>query len=132
MISKYYEQYNPNPLKKEVGDCVIRALCVVTNRSWYDIYDELSDLGRTKCAPFNTIMNELIEEHYGFKKHKVRREKGKKALNVETFCKEHPTGIYLPRLANHYIGIVNGKYYDLYPCWDKKTVYTYYEYTAKE
>lgn len=63
MISKYYEQYNPNPLKKEVGDCVIRALCVVTNRSWYDIYDELSDLGRTKCAPFNTIMNELIEEN---------------------------------------------------------------------
>lgn len=61
-------------------------------------------------------------------RHKVVREKGKKAMNVDRFCKEHPEGRYILRLANHQMGVVNGKYYELYPCWEKATVYTYWEY----
>lgn len=133
MISKYYQHYNPNPSGKETGDCIIRALCKITDRDWLSIYDDLCKLGRENFTPFTSLsMDYVFVDYRKFKKHKVTRQKGRKALNVETFCKEHPTGKYIIRLAHHVIAVVDGKYYDIYPCWDKKTVYTYYEYTAKE
>ena len=36
-----YEFYNPNPLSKSVGDCVIRALSKALNKSWDDTAIEL-------------------------------------------------------------------------------------------
>jgi len=30
--------YNPNPERKLVGDCVIRAISKVTNQTWEDTY----------------------------------------------------------------------------------------------
>lgn len=131
--SKYFIHYNPNPLQKETGDCLIRALCKITGVSWVSMYIELSDLGRENCTPFTALnMDYLFVDFYEFKKHKVSRQKGRKALNVEAFCKEHPKGKYILRLAHHVIAVVDGRYYDLYPCWDKKTVYTYYEYPANK
>lgn len=132
-ISKYYEQYNPNPAGKETGDCIIRALCKITDCDWLSIYDDLCKLGRDKYTPFTSLdMDYLFVYYYKFKKHKVIRQRGKKALTVETFCKQYPHGSHILRLAHHVIAVVDGKYHDIYPCWDKKTVYTYYEYAAGE
>jgi len=33
--------YNPNPLKKHVGDCVIRAISKATGQTWEKTYTEL-------------------------------------------------------------------------------------------
>lgn len=130
--SKYYKEFNPNPLGKEVGDCTIRALCAVTGKSWYEIYDIMSDLGKKLACPFNYI-DEIKDfdyhtELFGMVRHKVTREKGKKAMSVAQFCKEHPEGKYILRLSHHHMGVVNGEYCELYPSWEKKTVYTYWEY----
>ncbi len=40
---------NPNPMKLNVPDCVIRAVSVALQRSWYDIYDELCAFGKEEC-----------------------------------------------------------------------------------
>ena len=133
--SKYYQEFNPNPMGKEVGDCVIRALCSVTDKSWYEIYDILSELGRKIACPFNSIEISEFDYHkelFGMIRHKVTREKGKRALFVEKFCKEHPTGKYILRLANHIRGVKDGKYYELYAGWENATVYTYWEYKGGE
>lgn len=37
---------NPNPKHKHVPDCVIRALAIVLNKTWYQVYDDLYLLGR--------------------------------------------------------------------------------------
>ena len=37
-----YIYKNLNPLGKHVDDCVIRAIALVTNKSWNDIYWDLS------------------------------------------------------------------------------------------
>ena len=130
-VSKYYKEFNPNPLGKEVGDCTIRSLCAVTEKSWYELYDILSELGKKLACPFASIEfkdYDYNKELFGMTKYKVVREKGKKALNVERFCKEHPTGRYILRLAGHLMGVVDGKYYELYAGWEDATVYTYWEY----
>lgn len=132
--SKYYKEFNPNPLGKEVGDCQIRALCAVTGKSWYEIYDMLVAYGRKVACPFfwTDPNSSYHTDLFGMVRHKVTRQKGKKALSVETFCKEHPEGKYILRLAHHCMGIVNGEYYELYAGWEKRTVYTYYEYIGEQ
>lgn len=130
-VSKYYKEFNPNPLGKEAGDCTVRALCAVTGKDWYTIYDVLTAIGRKQAIPFPCIKlheYDYYVEIFDAKRYKVKRERGKKALNVERFCKEHPTGKYILRLAHHKMGIVNGEYYELVPGWEKSTVYTYWEF----
>ncbi len=43
-----YEFYNENPLGIFEDDCVIRAISCATNRSWDEVYDELSDLAQER------------------------------------------------------------------------------------
>ena len=37
-----YKYYNRNPRNRNIEDCVIRSLSLLTNRSWEDVYKELS------------------------------------------------------------------------------------------
>ena len=43
-----YNFYNANPLGLYEDDCVIRSISCATNRSWDNVYDELSDLAQAK------------------------------------------------------------------------------------
>lgn len=43
-----YKFYNENPLGLFEDDCSIRSLSCATNRSWDDVYDELSNLAQEK------------------------------------------------------------------------------------
>ena len=38
-------EFNPNPKKKLVDDCVIRAICLVTGKDWYTVRTELFLMG---------------------------------------------------------------------------------------
>jgi len=40
---------NPNPKRKEVPDCVVRAIAIATGRDWYEVYDDLYAVGRDEC-----------------------------------------------------------------------------------
>lgn len=37
--------YNPNPKRKLVDDCVVRAICKITGKTWIEVYYELTDEG---------------------------------------------------------------------------------------
>ena len=39
-----YRYFNANPFNRNIDDCVIRSISVLTNKSWNDVYDELTDL----------------------------------------------------------------------------------------
>lgn len=57
--------YNPNPANKSVGDCVIRALSVVLNDSWENIYADLTMQGRFMYDMPNARMNRY-DYGYGY------------------------------------------------------------------
>lgn len=48
-----YEFSNENPLGLYEDDCVIRSVSCATNRSWDNVYDELSDLAQEKGTLFD-------------------------------------------------------------------------------
>lgn len=126
-----FEKFNPNPFaqegkKHDKGDCVIRAICKATGMGWFDVYDELCAIGRLigDWGDRKHVYSQMIESK-GFMKVAVPRVKGKKATTVEQFCKDHPEGTFILRLAHHLTCVVDGVCYDTwYP--QDYTVYLYW------
>ena len=126
-----YEVFNPNPYhvkgqKAKNGDCVIRAICKASGLDWFKVYDMLCARGR-EVGDFGnnrTVYPSVIED-LGFKPVSVKRDAGKKAMTVERFIDEHPTGVYILRLAHHLTCVVDGVCYDTwYP--QRMTIYKYW------
>lgn len=118
----YYEKGK----KYDYGDCVIRAIGRTTQRSWFEIYDLLAAKGRQ----FGSFGNwkevyEAVMKDLGFVWVSCPRTKGVKAMDVETFIKNHDGGAYILRLAHHLTAVVDGCCFDTwYP--QKSTVYGYW------
>ena len=39
-----YSYYNNNPYNRHIDDCTIRAISLLTDMSWNEVYEELSNL----------------------------------------------------------------------------------------
>ena len=108
--------FNPNPLKHEVGDCTVRACCVVTGKSWDEVYCALCDIGfRLKRMPSDRECVRAYLSTFGFTRTGISNKKGSKRPTVASFAASHKTGSYVLEIAHHLVGLKNGKYYDL---WD--------------
>lgn len=128
-MSKKYKYYQPNKkdLKDKQGDCVIRALTKVMNKSWLEVFDELVPIAREMQT---TISCKDAYESYlklqGFTYHGISNKKGTKRPTVDSFAREHKNGTYYLNVANHCVAVENGNYYDT---WDSgyKSLYGYWE-----
>lgn len=106
---------NPNPMHKEVPDCVIRALCIALNRRWIDIYDDLCKLGRKE---FNMPSADAVWGRYlyeqGFKPFQLP-ESCPRCTTIATFCRMYTRGVYIIGTGSHAVAVIDGDYYD---SWD--------------
>jgi len=124
--------YNPNPSKKETGDCVVRAMCKATGQDWDTIYKQLFDIGfELKVMPnADEAWKELLIKN-GFTQHKISNKRGTKRPTVDSFARTNKKGTYVLRVANHIVTCEDGKYYDL---WDSGncSLYGYWEKPTNE
>lgn len=125
-----YYQPNKKDTKDKVGDCQVRALSKVMEKTWLEVFDltipicrELQtytifacDLNKTK-----EVMSKL-----GFVYSGISNKKGTKRPTVDEFAKVHPTGRYVVSVARHVVAVVDGKYYDTWDSGDCK-MYGFYE-----
>ena len=129
MASRNYKYYQPNKkdIKDEYGDCVIRALTKALQMEWLDVFDEMYPLSREMQVPFNCkpCYEKYLTEIKGFTYHGISNKKGSKRPTVDRFAKDHPSGRYVLRVANHLVAVVDGIYYDT---WDSgyKSLYGYW------
>ena len=58
---------NPNPVGRETGDCVIRAIAVVTGQSWREAYWDLCEQGAVMgdLPNNNAVWGEYLRERGG-------------------------------------------------------------------
>lgn len=128
MASRNYKYYQPNKkdLKDEYGDCVIRSLTKALGKDWLEVFDEMQPLSRELQVPFNCRpCYEKYIESKGFIYHGISNAKGTKRPTVDRFAKDHPTGVYVLRVANHIVTVVDGIYYDTWDC-GYKSLYGYW------
>ena len=121
-----YKVYNPNPAGKRVGDCVIRAIAMLTGQDWDTTYMGVVAEGyRLKDMPSgNDVWGQYLKEQ-GYRR-KVLPEECPPCYTVKDFCGEYSHGRYLLATGSHVVAVVDGDYYDTWDSGDENPVY-YFE-----
>lgn len=106
---------NPNPMKKEVPDCVVRAISIALKCSWDRVYDELCWLGKQECNMPNAdaVWGKYLYQH-GFEPF-LLPQSCPECVTIDTFCRMYPEGVYIIGTGSHAVAVINGNYYD---SWD--------------
>lgn len=104
--------YNPNPDNKSVGDCTVRALTVLFNDTWNNVYADLTMQGRFlhDMPSANAVWGEYLKLN-GFTKHTIP-DTCPSCYTIRKFTYDHPYGMYLLETGQHVVAVVDGNYYD--------------------
>ena len=119
-----YIEFNNNPYKRSVGDCVVRALSVATGKSWDETFWELCgiayELGDMPSSNF--VWGEYLRRK-GFTR-SVIPNSCPECYSVRDFARDHPFGVYVLGTGTHAIAIIDG---DVIDAWDSRNeIGTYY------
>lgn len=125
-----YVHFNPNPIGKRVGDCVIRAISKLTNQSWADTYIGITLKGYELCdMPSSNSVWAAYLRQLGYRRY-VIDDTCPDCYTIEDFCRENPTGTYLLATGSHVVTVIDGNYYDAWDsgaeipiyCWTKEFI----------
>ena len=103
---------NPNPLGRETGDCVIRAIAIATNQSWRETYRDLCRMGETEgdLPNSNMVWGLYMKEKGG--KQFLLPESCPECLTVRAFAERYPEGVYVIGTGDHAVAVIGGDWYD--------------------
>ena len=119
-----YTNPHPDGIKSR-SDCVYRALSIATGKTWLEIYDELTALGRELLAPPNddyTYKAYLDKIGKRIKPGPVMR--GKRPTG-KTVARMDDSKTYVVRMAGHLVCVKGGKIRDTWNCGDKAAYITW-------
>lgn len=122
-----YIKFNPNPDRKSVGDCVIRAICCVTGYDWEHVYDLLSDKGREihDMPSSNEVWGSVLKD-LGFRRKSIPNN-CPDCYTVNDFCEDHQMGAYILATGTHAVACFGGNYYDNWDSGDEVPMYYFEE-----
>lgn len=105
---------NPNPVGRETGDCVIRAIAIATDQSWRETYRVLCRYGEIEgdLPNNNAIWGKYLKEHGG--RQFLLPESCPECITVRAFCDRYPKGVYVIGNGSHAVACVDGDWYDIY------------------
>lgn len=107
-----FKYYNPNPDGKHVGDCVIRALTLLFDDSWENIF---IDLTMQSAVMYDLQNSNAVWAKYlklnGYHQYTVP-DTCHYCYTIARFCTEHHNGKYLVAAGSHVVAVVDGDYYD--------------------
>lgn len=128
---------NVNPLKREVGDCFLRALSIAYDCSWHEALDYIAKAIRYSDPVINQLANfETALTMLGFEKHKAIKNDNKRLDGVQ-FCEEmnnkYQNGERIVAIMgrNHCVAVVpskDGGGYQINDTWDSccRKIYEYW------
>lgn len=110
-----YINYNPNPTRKLVGDCVIRAISKTLNKDWEDTYLDVVMKGYLMhdMPSSNDVWGNYLHDH-GFRRYMIP-DTCPNCYTVGQFCDENPDLTGILATGTHVIAVDNGNYFDT---WD--------------
>ena len=120
-----WEYYNPNPKAKNTGDCVVRALSKALNIDWEKaklLLDAYS-MDEAEVETSDLVWGRILAEN-GFSMKAVLCRNG---CDLNGFCRSHPVGVYVVKLPNHAVCVVDGRFYDSFDSGREKPIYCWEE-----
>lgn len=118
-----YVNYNPNPARKLVGDCVIRAISKSLDKDWEDTYLDIVMLGyRMHDMPSsNDVWGTYLLEN-GFRRYVVP-DTCPNCYTVENFVQDNPDLKGILATGTHVIAVEGGNYYDTWDSGNEIPIY---------
>jgi hypothetical protein len=121
-----YELYNPNPMKRNVGDCSVRAISKALNTDWETAYITIMLNGYAMCdMPSSDAVFGSVLRQNGFKRAIVPNS-CPDCYTIADFCKENPEGKYVLGTGGHVVAVVDGNYYDSWDSGQEIPLYVWY------
>ena len=105
-------QVNPNPLQKSTGDCVIRAISILMDKTWDEIYLLLSVYGfeMKEWGNSNALWDAFLRDE-GYVRN-VIPDTCPICYTVADFCRDNPDGKFLLATGEHVLCVISGDHYD--------------------
>lgn len=118
-----YVEYNQNPSKARIGDCVIRAIAKVFDISWIDAFLRLTTQAMLMydLPSANRVWGEYLHDN-GFRRY-VIPDTCPDCYTVKDFCRDHPRGTFVLALDSHVVAVIDGSYYDTWDSGDESPNY---------
>ena len=110
-----YIHYNANPAQKKTNDCIIRSLSLAYDKTWIEVFDELTEIAREN---FDVVTSKEVYAEY-LQKHGAEYIKTMtkySRLSGGDFADQYQEGVYILRMANHLTVCRQGIIYDTWDC----------------
>jgi len=105
---------NPNPMGRQTGDCVVRAIAIATDRSWRQTYRDLCRVGEIECdMPSSNMIWGMHLKKLGGEQF-LLPEACPSCITVKAFCERYPEGVYIIGTGDHAVTVIDGNYYDAF------------------
>lgn len=116
---------------RDEGDCQVRALCTARGLPYPEAWTLLYAIqGERRTCSF-AIVRELDAPDCSpalglFRRLSFPAVKGKRRMTAGEFCRKHPRGRFILRLAHHVVCAKDGQLYDTWDC-SQSCVYVAWE-----
>lgn len=109
---------NPNPVGRQTGDCVIRAIAIATGQSWRETYRDLCRIGELQGdLPNSNMVWEMYLRERGAEQF-LLPESCPECITVKAFCERYPRGTYVIGTGTHTVATIDGDWYDAFNSWN--------------
>ena len=118
-----YVYFNPNPVGRTVGDCVVRAIAKALDISWEDAFALVCTNGfRMGDMPSSdSVWGSVLRQH-GFYKKALQGDD-----TADDFCRRNPKGVFVLGFGGHTATVVDGNLYDSWNSLNEIPIYVWYE-----
>ena len=124
-----WEQYNPNPAGRNVGDCAVRAVSAALGLDWPTAYARIAVNGYLMfdMPSSNSVWGSVLRQE-GFSRHAVPNT-CQECYSVSDFADDHPQGVYVVATGGHVVTIRDGTVMD---SWDSRLESPQFYWTKEE
>lgn len=119
--------FNPNPQQKVVGDCTIRAISLLTEQDWKQVYISLALLGfEERDMPSSNAVWSKYLINLGYER-KIIPNTCPFCYTIKDFCEDNPYGKFLLATGSHVVTVIDGNYFDAWDSGDQVPIYYWFK-----
>lgn len=119
--------FNPNGRGRRTGDCVIRAVCAATGKSWDEVFTDVALLSfALEDMPSSNHVWKMYLRSMGFKRRTIP-DTCPACYTVGDFADDHPHGTYVLGSGTHAVCVKQGRIYDTWNSAAEPVLYYYYK-----